>query len=358
VVAAWAARLESTGPGAIAGRPRRKPTVMKTWNRITGLLVVAGMLATATSYARAGDTGRSVNPVTNRGAVAYVMMDGSNTIAIVDIAAGEVAGKIPVAGNPHGGAITPDGKFIYTASMGANEIDVVDTGTRSVVASIDVGGISHHAAVAPGGGYVYVAAKQVVVVDTATRSIVARIPTDEPPFDLKFAPDGRRLYVLNVGSTITVIDPATNRAVETLRRGANSVMGHLAFLPGGDELYVTNDSEDSVSVLDLSSGKTVATIGVGKAPHGISTTRDGKYAYIANRGGRTFSVIDVSRKAVVATREIGRRPEHFAPTPDGKHMVLSVNTGSNRILLIDPSSFTTTAEVGVWAAPHTVLFSP
>lgn len=326
---------------------------MKLLSKTIGsLVVVVGLLGAASSYAQ-----QQKADITEKGYVGYVVMNGSDSIAVLDIAAGDVASTIPVKGNPHGGAITPDGKFIYTASMGANEMSVVDARTQKLVATIDVGNISHHTVIAPDGRYVYVAADQVVVIDSTTNTVVARIPTDEPPFYLLFSPEGRRLYVLNMGSTITVIDPNTNRAIDTLRRGADSIMGHLAFLPGGDELYVTNDVEDTVSVIDLSLKKTIATIKVGSEPHGIATTRDGKYVYVANRGGSTFSVIDASRKAIIAVKEVGRQPEHFTLTPDGKYMMLAVSTGSDRILMIDPSSFTTIEEISVWPAPHTVFFA-
>ncbi len=96
---------------------------------------------------------------------------------------------------------------------------------------------------------------------------------------------------------------------------------------------------------------------MGKGPHGIATTGDGRYALIANRGGTTLSVIDTRIREIVTTRDVGERPEHIAGTPDGKVLLVSVNTGSNRILMIDPASFETLAEIDVWPAPHTLFAS-
>jgi hypothetical protein len=59
----------------------------------------------------------------------------------------------------------------------------------------------------------------------------------------------------------------------------------------------------------------------------------------------------------VTTREVGERPEHITGTPEGDVLLVSVNTGSNKILMLDPTSFETLAEIDVWSAPHTLLVS-
>jgi YVTN family beta-propeller protein len=289
--------------------------------------------------------------------LAYAFMNGSNSIAVIDLARKAVLDRFSVAGNPHGGTITPDGRFIYTASMGSEKIHVVDARSGTTLESIELGSISHHSAVSPDGRYVYVAADRVVVIDTASNEVIERIATEEPPFYLEFTPDGRLLYALGIGSSIAVIDPSENKVVDTVRMPARSVMGHSAFRPDGKELYVTNDADDMVSVIDVASNKAVASIPVGTGPHGIATSADGRYAFVANRGGTTLSIIDTESRAVVATREVGRRPEHVSGAPSGNVLLLSVNTGSNRILMIDPASFETLAEIDVWPAPHTIVFS-
>lgn len=324
--------------------------------RVGFLAVVISLLLATLSYGQDHEMHHPKKALGGKEGVGYVVMNDSNTIAIIDIAAKKVVGAIPVRGNPHGGVITPDGKYIYTASMGSRKIFVVDTQARRVVNSIDVGGISHHSAMTPDGRYVYVAAEQLVVIDTITDKVIARIATEERPFYPAFTPDGRLLYVLNMGSIITIIDPSTNKAIDTIKMGANSVMGHLAFHRSGRELYVTNDVDNMVSVIDTSLKKTVATVKVGEGAHGVATTRDGEYVYVANRGGTTFSVIEASSKRVTGIYEVGERPEHFTLTPDGKYIFLSINTGSDKILVIDPPTFRIIKEIPVWPEAHAFFF--
>lgn len=326
-----------------------------TWIRF--LAAILGIVAITGANAQERNPGPEGPGTASDEQLAYAFMNGSNSIAVIDLTQKVVLDRFSVAGNPHGGTITPDGRFIYTASMGSEKIFVVDARSGETIDAIDLGSISHHSAVSPDGRYVYVAANRVVVIDTASNEVIERIATEEPPFYLEFTPDGRLLYALGIGSSIAVIDRSKNKVVDTVRMPARSVMGHSAFRPDGEELYVTNDVEDLVFVIDVASNKTVASISVGTGPHGIAISADGRYAFVANRGGTTFSVIDTESRTVVATREVGRRPEHVSGAPGGKVLLLSVNTGSNRILMIDPASFETLAEIDVWPAPHTLVFS-
>jgi YVTN family beta-propeller protein len=326
-----------------------------TW--IGFLAAILGVVAVTGAYAQERNPGPEGPAAASDEQLAYAFMDGSNSIAVIDLAGKAILARFSVAGNPHGGTITPDGRFIYTASMGSEKIYVVDARSGTTLKSIELGSISHHSAVSRDGRYVYVAADRVVVIDTASNEVVERIATEEPPFYLEFTPDGRRLFALGVGSSIAVIDPSENRVIDTIRMPARSVMGHSAFRPDGKELYVTNDADDMVSVIDVESNKPVASIPVGRGPHGVASTANGRFVVVANRGGTMLSVIDTESKAVVATPEVGRRPEHLSSAPGGDVLLLSVNTGSNRILMIDPASFETLAEIDVWPAPHTLVFS-
>jgi YVTN family beta-propeller protein len=331
---------------------------MSYWRlTLAGALAAAiGVVAVAAPYAQERSPWSDKPGKAADGPLVYAVMDGSNSVAVIDLASGTVVDRFSVEGDPHGGAITPDGRFIYTASMDSEGINVLDARSGATVGTIDVGSISHHLAVSPDGRFVYVAADRIVVIDTSRNEIVARIASEDPPFDLAFTPDGRLLYALGMGSSVAVIDPSMNEVIDTIRMIGQSVMGHLAFRPDGKELYVTNDADDMVSIIDTQRNKPVVSIRVGEGPHGVASTADGRYVVVANRGGTTLSVIDTKIRKVVMTREVGERPEHVAGTPDGQFMLVSVNTGSNRILMIDPASFETLVEIDVWSEPHTLFF--
>ncbi len=311
------------------------------------------------SLAQGAESSPDLTKVLNRQPLAYVMMGASNSVAVIDLGKGDIVERIDVPANPHGGAITPDGRFIYAASMmGSDHVHVVDLQDRKVVAQIDIGNVSHHAAISPDGRTVYVSAGEVVAIDTASNEVVARIETEEMPYDLVFTPDGRWLYVSGQGSTIMVIDPNTNQIVKTIALEAEAMMSHLAFRPDGSVLYATNDLSNTVTVIDVAENRPVAAIDVGKEPHGIAIGSDGRYAVVANRGETTYSVIDTKTLKVVATREAGRNPQHVTATPDGELVLMGVSPDWNGVLVIDPATATTVARIETGESPHAFLFAP
>src|SRR3981189_3438445 len=65
-----------------------------------------------------------------------------------------------------------------------------------------------------------------------------------------------RIYVANRGgTTIDVIDTATNKVVEVIRRIEAPAV--VRFSPDGTRLYITSRSEDVLDVRDRKSGKTI-----------------------------------------------------------------------------------------------------
>lgn len=84
-------------------------------------------------------------------------------------------------------------------------------------------------------------------------------------------------------------------------------------------LIVANKSEATVSLVDLGSGKVVATLPVGQGPHEVAVSPSGRLALIANYGGQgqpgsSLTLIDVPAAKVVKTIDLGeyRRPHGVA----------------------------------------------
>lgn len=61
-----------------------------------------------------------------------------------------------------------------------------------------------------------------------------------------------------------------------------------------------NVLSDDVSVIDLSDGRTVARVPVGKAPYGVGFDAAGRRAFVTNQHSASLSVIDLESLKVVA----------------------------------------------------------
>jgi YVTN family beta-propeller protein len=76
-------------------------------------------------------------------------------------------------------------------------------------------------------------------------------------------------------------------------------------------LFVTNQDDGSVSVIDTETLKEIALIEVGNKPEGISTHPDDRHVYVANWFDSTVSVIDGKTLKVVDTIKTGEGSRAF-----------------------------------------------
>jgi len=80
--------------------------------------------------------------VASDGNTAYVSNIRSNTIAVVDLEAGNVSRLISLPGDPggpYGLALSPNGRFLFTVTWGSNELLAIDLDTNTVIRRITVG---------------------------------------------------------------------------------------------------------------------------------------------------------------------------------------------------------------------------
>lgn len=92
-------------------------------------------------------------------------------------------------------------------------------------------------------------------------------------------------------------------------------------------LVVANKAEATVSLLDLESGKVVATLPAGQGPHEVAVSPDGARVLVSTYGtrereGSTLTVIDVPGASLVKTIDLGEyRKPHGVEWLDRRHGV-------------------------------------
>ena len=148
-----------------------------------------------------------------------------------------------------------------------------------------------------------------------------------------------------------------------------------------DKVYVANEGADTVSVLDAASFKTLSNVRVGKMPHNVQVSPDGKLVWITNNGepapaseasahkemakvdhdamGKPGALwaIDTATNAVVAKVAVGLHPAHVVVSPDGRFAYVT-NGGDNTVSVIDTSAQRLVATIPVGQFPHGLRISP
>ncbi|MBI4472648.1 MAG: beta-propeller fold lactonase family protein [Acidobacteria bacterium] len=98
----------------------------------------------------------------------------------------------------------------------------------------------------------------------------------------------------------------------------------------GEELYVSNSGEDSVSVIRTSTGTVTHTLQVGRRPETLALSPDGSHIYVANVTG-SLSIIDATTKSV-NTLTTDAPLLDLAVTPDNRAVYLThVFSGMSRL---------------------------
>lgn len=306
---------------------------------------------------------------------AFVSNEFGGDIAILDVAADRVVGRVVVGpqgtARPRGLALSPDGKTLFAAvtdaSYGQNEagrrwqfIVAIDTATGRMGAKYICGTDPERMAVTPDGRRLYCSnedASGASVVDLATGGMIATVRTGIEPEGVAVSPDGHWVYVTAESSnTVTIIAARTNRAVKNLVVGARPRM--VAFAPDGRLAYATAETGGTLSVIDPAAQRTLRTVMLGTAskPVGVVVSPDGRRVYVA--GGRCNCVLTVdaatSQIATIVQR-MGRRPWGIALTDDGKKLY-TANGRSDDVTVIDAASLRVVRTIsGVGRGPHSIV---
>jgi YVTN family beta-propeller protein len=164
------------------------------------------------------------------------------------------------------------------------------------------------------------------------------------------------LYVTNENNnTVSVISTETNTISATIPVG--STPDGIAITPNRAFLYVVDLGANSVSVVSTATNTVTATVPVGTLPFKVAINPNGAFAYVTNVVDGTVSVIDTATNTVTATVPVGKDPIGVAVTPNG-NFVYVTNEGSNSVSVIATATNTVVATVPVGAVPDTVAISP
>src|ERR1700752_2402444 len=77
-------------------------------------------------------------------------------------------------------------------------------------------------------------------------------------------------------------------------------------------LYVTNQLDNTMSVIKARTNQVTATVPAGVGPEGVAVAPDGSRVYIADSGSAQVSVLDTSNNKIVTTVPVGQAPTGVA----------------------------------------------
>ena len=148
----------------------------------------------------------------------------------------------------------------------------------------------------------------------------------------------RVLQTNSAGDNIHVIDPETNRIAAVI--GDIEVPHGAAIGPGGDRIYVTNESRVTLDVVEARTLKVSKRIPLSGRPNNVDVSQDGRYVFVGIRqGAGAVDVIDTASLTNVKSVPVKGEVHNVYVTPDGKHVVAGSIAGKT-ISVIDSATQT------------------
>jgi YVTN family beta-propeller protein len=208
---------------------------------------------------------------------------------------------------------------------------------------------AHSVAAHPDGRiYANTTENRVAVLDASTRRVLRHLRVGGVPSHLELSHDGKRLYVANAGSNdVTVVDTQTDTILATAKTGRRPLLPCVA---ESGLVFVPSGPDETVTVLDTD-GELIAMVSVGKAPHDIAVSPNGRWAYQPNSASHTITVIDALTQRAIRQVAVGLGPGHVAFTPDSRYAYIA-NTLSDDVSVVATESHEVVATIPAGAGAH------
>ena len=194
--------------------------------------------------------------------------------------------QVRVAAHPYGLTLSRDGKTLVASCNGTEPFAVsIITGLTDPTVQKDA------------------TPRLVQIKADRARYRGKKIPDDDDDefrsvfMGVAIAPDNRTLYASSgnqgVVFTFDLIEGRRTATIELNDNGyANSFLGAMALSGGGDRLYVLDQANYRIAVIDPVKRAVIESLPTGRAPFSIALAPDGKRLYVTNAGLFRYSLVE------------------------------------------------------------------
>jgi YVTN family beta-propeller protein len=270
-----------------------------------------------------------------------VVSIGSNSVTFIDTATNSVKHISYVGRSPHEAFFTPDGTEVWVTVRGENYVQVLDGTTYEPKTRIIVPNGPGMQIFSPDGKYGYVCSSftpEYVVISVADHQIVGKGPQASPfcP-NIAATPDGSQVWftLKDTGKTEVINGRPPFTVLKTLDTGPITNHVNIVRNANGQFAYVTIGGLNEVKVYRTDDFSPVATIPVGRLPHGIWPSGDGTRVYVGLENQDAVTAIDTLTNKVIATNPIGQTPQAVVYVPGA---VPATDTGNNAMSVMERST--------------------
>jgi YVTN family beta-propeller protein len=270
-----------------------------------------------------------------------VVAIGSNAVIFIDTATNSVKHITYVGRSPHEPFFTMDGKEVWVVVRGENYVSVLDGTTYEEKTRIIVPNGPGMTIFSPDGKYGYVCSSftpETEVITVADHKIVGKVPQASPfcP-NIAATPDSKQVWftLKDTGKTQVFDGQPPFALLKTLDTGPITNHVNIVRNANGMFAYVTIGGLNEIKVFRTDNFEQVATIPVGKLPHGIWPSGDGTRVYVGLENEDKLAAIDTLKNEVIATSPIGQAPQALIYVPDAVPAVSGTpNSAMTRMMVV------------------------
>jgi YVTN family beta-propeller protein len=276
-----------------------------------------------------------------------VVAIGSNAVNFIDTTTNSVKHITYVGRSPHEAFYTMDGREVWVVVRGENYVSVLDATTYQEKTRITVPNGPGMTIFSPDGKYGYVCSSftpETEVITVADHKIVGRV-RQASPFcpNIAATPDSKQVWftLKDTGKTQVFDGQPPFALLKTIDTGPITNHVNIVRNANGMFAYVTIGGLNQIKVFRTDNFEQVATIPVGKLPHGIWPSGDGTRVYVGLENEDKVAAIDTLKNAVIATSPIGQAPQALVYVPNAVSAPSSDHNSAMTTMMVVPEGLGT-----------------
>lgn len=213
------------------------------------------------------------------GSRVVVTAEGSQALLLVNVESGAIERVFKTgAGVSHMLALSTDRTRLYCSNMRDGSVSAFDFKTGRKIKDVKTGKECEGVGVTPDGRWVWAgnrAEDTISIIDTTMLEVTRRIPSPGFPYRVQFTRDGKYALIPHaLASSLVVADVATQAILKSIPLGLTKVdkpsTAGVFPHPDNRHAFVTVRNDNSMLVLDLVSGNTLARVEVQNSPDGVT----------------------------------------------------------------------------------------